>query len=609
MSRVHHVAADTRADIAARRDHEAMAERRAMDWKSEYKHSSVEERHAMDLEKVASRAYKHEDSRGPLSANERERRRNTERYERRAKQLWDGLVRFNQLIDDEAVGEGSRRKVEKEYNEARADANKSALEAVLEQPPGTAGGQQVRYAPPWGFAMLPTRLDRNGKDVLFIPGDAQPGRGKEGTTDIRKPTVKLMKTEAPDSKTPYEKTWRHRLKRGLQKQEPTKFARTPYSRLYQSHPITDWDSKFKSTSPLSSRATMLWERGKNGTCAPMNKDIDATRVAQGFEGEYSVYPTREDCQNDIAAEGGIPSWKVTTAVSEKRRSFSMCKFKPPCKHMSARRKVPYFVHQTHETASDVDRSSVCCASRKSWRSYLDRISKGTGQYVLWSATDRDHFMKLEHPDIYDIWRILPLNVMKVDVWRYAVLHRYGGIYADIDLTVKDNAPDLFSEDGLVCGTENSEHYCNWLLSAPEGCSLVLHILDHLKGSLRKASPVTPLSFAHNEHLVHTLTGPGAFTKAIRDWLTTHSVAAGEHLPSSGAKHPGLLVLPSVAVRGGFAQHHFIGGDQGGWLELRDRLVTEGALELQKEHAAKERAEKDPSREGTSRERTSRERTS
>ena len=249
--------------------------------------------------------------------------------------------------------------------------------------------------------------------------------------------------------------------------------------------------------------------------------------------------------------------------------------------MSVRRKVPYFVHQTHETASEVDRSSVCCASRRSWRSYLDRISKGTGQYVLWSASDRDHFMKLEHPDVYDIWRILPLNVMKVDVWRYAVMHRYGGIYADIDLTVKDNAPDLFSEDGLVCSTENSEHYCNWLLSAPEGCSLVLHILDHLKENLRKASPVTPQSFAYNEHLVHALTGPGAFTKAIRNWLSMQSIAVGKHLPSSGAKHIGLLVLPSVAVRGGFVQHHFMGGKQGGWVELRDRLMTEGTLELQR----------------------------
>ena len=305
VSRVQHVAADTRADIAARRDHEAMVEKRAVDWRSKYKHASVEERHAMDLEKVASSLSDHEDFGGPMSANEKERQANTERYERRAKQLWDSLVRFNQLIDDDAIGKGSRRKVEKEYNEARKDANKRALEAALGQSPSTVGGQQVKHAPPWGFAMLPTRLDRNGKDVLFIPGDAQPGRGEEGTTDIRKPTVKLMKTEPPDSKTPYEKTWMHRLKRGLQKQEPTSFARTPYSRLYQNHPITDWRRKFTSTSPLSSRATVLWERGRNNTCVPMNKDIDANRVALGFEGEYSVFPTREDCQNDIAAEGAF----------------------------------------------------------------------------------------------------------------------------------------------------------------------------------------------------------------------------------------------------------------------------------------------------------------
>ena len=36
VSRVQHVAADTRADIAARRDHEAMVEKRAVDWRSKY---------------------------------------------------------------------------------------------------------------------------------------------------------------------------------------------------------------------------------------------------------------------------------------------------------------------------------------------------------------------------------------------------------------------------------------------------------------------------------------------------------------------------------------------------------------------------------------------
>jgi len=304
VSRAHHVAADTRADIAARKDHEAMAEKRAMDWQSEYKDSSVEKRHAMQLEKVASRASKHDDVGGSMSANERVRQANTAEYERRAKQLWDGLVRFNQLIADDEIKEISRGNVKKAYNKAREAANKSALQAALGQSPSTTGGRQVKHAPPWSFAMLPTRLNGKGEDVLFLPGDAQPGSGEGGRTDIRKPTVKLMKTDAPDTHG-VEKGLMHRLKRGLQKQSPTRFARTPYSRLYQSHPSTDWHRKFAPDSALSSRATMLWERGQNNTCVPMNKDIDARRAELGFGGVYSVYPTREDCQNDIAAEGAF----------------------------------------------------------------------------------------------------------------------------------------------------------------------------------------------------------------------------------------------------------------------------------------------------------------
>ena len=237
--------------------------------------------------------------------------------------------------------------------------------------------------------------------------------------------------------------------------------------------------------------------------------------------------------------------------------------------------VPYIIHQTHETREVVNGSPVLRSARQSWLDYLARVSGGRGRYVFWTAMERDSFMKKACPDIYDIWTALPLAVMKVDVWRFAVLLEHGGIYADIDLVMKDNGPNLFGPCELLCGTENAVHFCNWMLAAPKGTSLMAHVLGSLKANLLAAHPVNALSFAKDEHAVHTITGPGAFTVAIRQWLDNKGIKLPSNLSPGGAALGGLQVMPRQALQGGFAQHLFLGGRPGGWVGQRDRLVMEG----------------------------------
>ena len=46
----------------------------------------------------------------------------------------------------------------------------------------------------------------------------------------------------------------------------------------------------------------------------------------------------------------------------------------------------------------------------------------------------DEFIRLNFDNsTYDAFQILPLNVMKADFFRYAVLQAKGGVYADVDV--------------------------------------------------------------------------------------------------------------------------------------------------------------------------------
>ena len=49
------------------------------------------------------------------------------------------------------------------------------------------------------------------------------------------------------------------------------------------------------------------------------------------------------------------------------------------------------------------------------------------------------------PEIKDAYDSLPIRVMKADLWRYCILYKYGGIYADSD-TVLLKYPSFFTNN-------------------------------------------------------------------------------------------------------------------------------------------------------------------
>ena len=58
---------------------------------------------------------------------------------------------------------------------------------------------------------------------------------------------------------------------------------------------------------------------------------------------------------------------------------------------------------------------------------------------------RDHFPG----DIFHCYCRLPMSVMKADLWRYCVIYKFGGIYADID-TINKYTPNIFINETLLC---------------------------------------------------------------------------------------------------------------------------------------------------------------
>ena len=145
------------------------------------------------------------------------------------------------------------------------------------------------------------------------------------------------------------------------------------------------------------------------------------------------------------------------------------------------------------------------------------------------------------------------------MWRYAVVYRLGGVYADVDTDcVKPISSWLRPECEILIGLENDVHFCQWTFAAiprsPYLQSVLRLIVERVNS--RKGLNLT------DENFVHHYTGPGVFTNGVgrelarRLRLPSHSVNWSprqwiEHLnTTNGAKSRGICL----------EEQGFFGGD-------------------------------------------------
>ena len=235
--------------------------------------------------------------------------------------------------------------------------------------------------------------------------------------------------------------------------------------------------------------------------------------------------------------------------------------------------VPRRIWQTHKSQAYVDSVAELRGGQASWKA-LDGY-----QYRFCDDADRDALVEGHFPELYALYRNLPMQVMKADVWRYVVVYVHGGIYADMDTgCVREPRELVDTPSWLVTAPEDcpTPYFCQWVFAAAPRSPVMLAVVNEMTGRLRAEGKIDGGSFARDPHLVHRLTGPAMFTDAVRKFW------ASRGLPSLGrtevyGRYPRHLmrVLPRSfhkrAVR-----HASLGASSAtGWQAERDRLAVAG----------------------------------
>lgn len=116
-------------------------------------------------------------------------------------------------------------------------------------------------------------------------------------------------------------------------------------------------------------------------------------------------------------------------------------------------------------------------------------------------------------DMLAIYNILAIGAAKADFFRYAYLYKKGGIYLDIDSQLTGKLDSIISPDdhAIISLEGHLEFYVQWAL---------LYEPEH--PFLKRTLEIISANILDNRypHDVHRMTGPAAYTQAIKECLAT-----------------------------------------------------------------------------------------
>ena len=154
-----------------------------------------------------------------------------------------------------------------------------------------------------------------------------------------------------------------------------------------------------------------------------------------------------------------------------------------------------------------------------WQGAVDsvqRYHKGW-EYRLWTDARMDDYVRVNHPRFYPVFAGFNRHIMRVDVFRYLLMHDVGGLYCDLDYEFV--RPFDYGDANVVLSLEYDEAYgddvnqiANYVFASVPKHALWRDVLDNLQ----RYPPHAP-----NQSDVCSVTGPwyltGLFYRHQRDY--------------------------------------------------------------------------------------------
>ena len=129
--------------------------------------------------------------------------------------------------------------------------------------------------------------------------------------------------------------------------------------------------------------------------------------------------------------------------------------------------IPKVIHQQGPSSMN-DWHENWKFSRKSW---LNLFPEPEYKHILWTNDMIREMIATDYPWFLKRYDSLPRDIMRYDASRFFMLHKYGGIYADLDYEVLKNFYDALPQDRISLvesACKWNENLQNSLMISPRG---------------------------------------------------------------------------------------------------------------------------------------------
>jgi len=224
---------------------------------------------------------------------------------------------------------------------------------------------------------------------------------------------------------------------------------------------------------------------------------------------------------------------------------------------------PKNIYQTHKSINYINTKPKLVKAIKSWVKHTKEFN-----YFFYNNEMCNDFIKNNFDEnVYKAYSILPMAVMKADLWRYCIIYKYGGIYADVDTVCKINPKFFINDSLLTIAPENETHLCQWTFSAPANSPILKSIIDLSVERILN----TPIK---GEHIIHYLTGPALFTDGIEMYLKNNNYPIFYNKKNYHNYPVSILkVFEPKIFHENIIIHLFTGQDEDGWCKERYKKLV------------------------------------
>ena len=131
-------------------------------------------------------------------------------------------------------------------------------------------------------------------------------------------------------------------------------------------------------------------------------------------------------------------------------------------------------------------------------------------HMMWTDEKIDEFVRTNFSEFYKIFQSYPYKINRIDMVRYMILFKYGGIYIDMDFLIKDNFYAKLADGKInLVGSiffYNEEHQ-NSLMASPPFEDFWLNLLEISSKALKDLDHEDRYKSKGKGQYTLTMTGP------------------------------------------------------------------------------------------------------